>query len=47
MTIAFRSADLAVRALVRQLAGETVDWQTAYDAPLRRGIDTFRAFVER
>lgn len=47
VTIALRSADLAVRALLRQLAGETVDWQSVYDVPLRRGIDTFRAFIER
>jgi hypothetical protein len=28
------------------LNGEAVDWQTQYDMPLRKGIDTFRAFVE-
>jgi flavin-dependent dehydrogenase len=47
VTIALRSAHLAVEALDRQLGGEQVDWQTAFDEPLRRGIDTFRAFVER
>jgi flavin-dependent dehydrogenase len=45
VTIAFKSADLAVKALLRQLAGETVDWQTAYAAPLMLGVETFRAFV--
>ncbi len=47
VTIALRSAHLAVATLERQFAGESVDWQSAYDVPLRKGIDTFRAFVER
>ncbi|MBN3766759.1 NAD(P)/FAD-dependent oxidoreductase [Burkholderia sp. Ac-20365] len=47
VTIALRSAHLAVQTLERQLNGEVIDWQTAYDIPLRKGIDTFRAFVER
>lgn len=47
VTIALRSAHLAVATLDRQLRGERVDWQSAYDVPLRKGIDTFRAFVER
>ncbi|WP_368620949.1 NAD(P)/FAD-dependent oxidoreductase [Paraburkholderia sp. BR13444] len=47
VTIALRSAHLAARALNRQLDGEKVDWSAAYDVPLRKGIDTFRAFVER
>lgn len=47
VTIALRSAHLAVKTLERQLNGETVDWQAEYDIPLRKGIDTFRAFVER
>jgi flavin-dependent dehydrogenase len=46
VTIALRSAHLAVETLKRQLNGEVVDWQAQYDWPLRKGIDTFRAFVE-
>jgi len=46
VTIAFKSASLAVAALQRQFAGETVDWQADYGVPLRKGVDTFRAFVE-
>ncbi|KAK47784.1 FAD-dependent oxidoreductase [Caballeronia jiangsuensis] len=46
VTIALRSAHLAVETLERQLNGEAIDWQTQYDMPLRKGIDTFRAFVE-
>ncbi|CAD6528347.1 3-(3-hydroxy-phenyl)propionate/3-hydroxycinnamic acid hydroxylase [Paraburkholderia hiiakae] len=47
VTIALRSAHLAVKVLERALGGEAVDWQAEYDVPLRKGIDTFRAFVER
>lgn len=47
VTIALRSAELATRVLVRLLDGEAVDWLADYDKPLRRGVDTFRAFVER
>jgi flavin-dependent dehydrogenase len=47
VTIALRSAHLAVQTLKRQFAGEAVDWRAEYDVPLRKGIDTFRAFVER
>lgn len=46
VTIALRSAHLAVETLERQLKGEAVDWNAQYDVPLRKGIDTFRAFVE-
>jgi flavin-dependent dehydrogenase len=47
VTIALRSAHLATKTLLRQLDGERVDWAADYDAPLRKGIDTFRVFVER
>ena len=47
VTIALRSAHLAVQTLERQFNGEVPDWQAEYDVPLRKGIDTFRAFVER
>ena len=46
VTIAFKSASLAAQVLHRQFAGETADWQDEFAAPLKRGIDTFRAFVE-
>ena len=46
VTIAFKSASLAAAALERQFAGETVDWRAEFAAPLKRGVDTFRAFVE-
>ena len=46
VTRAFESASLAAAALDRQFGGETVDWQAEFAAPLKRGVDTFRAFVE-
>jgi flavin-dependent dehydrogenase len=46
VTIAVKSADLAVTALLRERAGEAVDWEQDYAQPLRAGVDAFRAFVE-
>ncbi len=46
VTIAMRSASMAAAVLHRQLEGETVDWETEFAAPLKRGVDTFRTYVE-
>ncbi|MCQ4320590.1 NAD(P)/FAD-dependent oxidoreductase [Stutzerimonas stutzeri] len=46
VTIAMRSASMAAAVLHRQLTGEVVDWETEFAAPLKRGVDTFRAYVE-
>jgi hypothetical protein len=46
VTIAMRSASMAVQVLDRQLRGERVDWQSEFEEPLRRGVDCFRAYVE-
>jgi flavin-dependent dehydrogenase len=46
VTIAFKSASLAVQCLQREARGEAVDWQADYARPLKAGVDTFRAFVE-
>lgn len=46
VTIALRSAATAVPLVLRQLAGEQLDWQQQYSVPLRKGITTFRHFVE-
>ena len=46
VTIAMRSASMAAGVLHRQLSGEAVDWQTEFAAPLKRGVDTFRCYVE-
>lgn len=45
VTIAMRSASTAAVLLNRQLAGETVDWQSEYEDPLKKGIEVFKAFV--
>ena len=46
VTIAMRSASMAAGVLHRQLQGENVDWQTEFAEPLKRGVDTFRCYVE-
>lgn len=46
VTIAVKSASMAAACLKRMFDGEQVDWQGEYGAPLRKGVDTFRAFVE-
>jgi len=46
VTIAFKSAQLATDCIAREFAGETVDWAADYAAPLKAGVDTFRAFVD-
>ena len=46
VTIAMRSSSMAADALHRQLSGETVDWESEFAAPLKRGVDTFRTYVE-
>lgn len=45
VTIAMKSASLAVDVLDRQLRGEAVDWQAEYAEPLMVGVDTFRTYV--
>ena len=46
VTIAMRSASMAAGLLHRQLSGETVDWESQFAVPLKRGVDTFRVYVE-
>ena len=46
VTIAMRSASMAAGVLHRQLQGESVDWQAEFAEPLKRGVDTFRCYVE-
>lgn len=46
VTIAMRSASMAAAVLDRQLQGHTVDWQREFAEPLKRGVDTFRCYVE-
>jgi len=46
VTIALTSASLAAKCAHRELTGEKVDWQSDFATPLKRGVDSFRAFVE-
>jgi hypothetical protein len=46
VTIAMTSASLAAKCAHRELTGEKVDWQSDFAIPLKRGVDSFRAFVE-
>lgn len=46
VTIAMRSASMAANLLHRQLSGESVDWELDFATPLKRGVDTFRVYVE-
>lgn len=46
VTIALKSAALAVPLLDKQLRGLAVDWQVEYEQTLRSGIEVFRAYVE-
>jgi flavin-dependent dehydrogenase len=45
VTIAMRSASVAAGVLDKQLRGESVDWTNEFEIPLRKGVDTFRAYV--
>ncbi|MDR8525509.1 NAD(P)/FAD-dependent oxidoreductase [Shewanella fidelis] len=46
VTIAMQSASMATKALIKQLDGHQVDWDQEYAAPLMKGVDTFRTYVE-
>ena len=46
VTIAMKSAVLAVPLVVKHLQGQRVDWKKDYAEPLKFGVDTFRTFVE-
>ncbi len=46
VTIALKSASLAVPLVDRHLRGLPVDWEVEYEQVLRRGIEVFRAYVD-
>jgi len=46
VTIAMKSAELAVPQILRELNGEEADWQNDFSIPLKQGVDVFRVFVE-
>lgn len=45
VTIAFKSASLAVAVLDKQLKHQSPDWQLEFVAPLQQGVQTFKFFV--
>lgn len=46
VTIAMKSSTLAVPLVIKELAGQSQDWERDFSEPLRVGISTFRTFVE-
>ncbi len=46
VTIAMRSASVAAEVLDKQLRGHSVDWSQDFEATMRKGIETFRVYVE-
>jgi hypothetical protein len=46
VTIAFKSASLAVEVLDRELQGQAPDWQQEFANELQQGVKTFKEFVE-
>lgn len=47
VTLATVSAQKAAHLVIKQLAGEEVDWEEAYVKPMMQGIDVFRTYVDR
>ena len=45
VTLALESANRGAKVLIRQLKGESVDWQKEYADYLMAGVDTFRTYV--
>ncbi|HMV68144.1 MAG TPA: tryptophan 7-halogenase, partial [Myxococcota bacterium] len=45
VTLALESAHRGAATLLRELGGEEVDWDDAYGAYMRRGVDVFRTYV--
>lgn len=46
VTIALKSAALAVPLALRQMRGGAVDWDREFSEPLMLGVDTFKGYVE-
>ncbi len=46
VTVALASANLAAKAVIRELGGETVDWDADFANLVAQGVETFRTYVE-
>jgi len=45
VTIALKSAELAVPQILKELAGDPTEWDREFAIPLKKGVDVFRVFV--
>ncbi len=45
VTLATVSSQLAAHLVIRQLNGETIDWEQEYTVPMMQGVNTFRSYV--
>lgn len=46
VTLAATSGLLAAKLAIRELGGEAVDWQVAYEDKMQEGIEVFRSYVD-
>ncbi len=46
VTLAAESALMAAKLIEKEFKGESVDWETEYEEPVRFGIDVFKTYVE-
>ena len=46
VTVALASANLAAKAVIRQLDGEQVDWDAEFAEVVDQGVETYRTYVE-
>jgi flavin-dependent dehydrogenase len=45
VTLATVSSQMAAHLVIRELNGETVDWEAEYMQPVMQGVNTFRSYV--
>ncbi|MBE7636513.1 FAD-dependent oxidoreductase [Sneathiella sp. P13V-1] len=46
VTIALQSSELAVPLVLKELEGQSPDWENDFSKPLKKGVDVFRVFVQ-
>ncbi len=46
VTIALQSSELAVPLVLKELEGQSPDWENEFSKPLKKGVDVFRVFVK-
>jgi flavin-dependent dehydrogenase len=45
VTLALESGNRASKCVIRELRGETVDWDADYAVPMKKGTNVFRTYV--